>query len=187
MLDLNKLKNVAKALAVRKHNKTVISKKGTVYVYGTTLQLFRKAKKAGYNVIDKAWDKFEEQIRKEFKEGEADSIIANARRIRNDIEHGKAQYSSELQKGKNRIDVSSLVSRLATDSASKYLLNMGMTPSEVIEYVKAKTGKTIKQAELLNPGNWHDDTWNGPVVEGGRLTLKIKFSYNGTAGIEIIV
>lgn len=199
MLDVNRLAKIEKTTNRRKVvTRKYTTKKGTKtkqYVYAESELLFKKTKR-GYKLQDDAWKKFEQAIRNEYGNGsEAESLIANARRIRNDILNnkdtgvglygGKKQYASAGQKGWNRIDVHSMVSRLAAETAEKYLLNMGLTPNDVIQYVYDQTGKLIEQGNLLNPGNWHNDTWQGEATDGTSITLVIEFNYEGVDHIQI--
>lgn len=201
MVDIKKLQRIEEKSKTRKTvTRKYTTKKGVKtkqYTYAQSELLFRKTKK-GYKVIDKNWKDFEDRIRKEFPEEQADALIANARRIRGDIESGKAVYTSERQKGKNRIDVRSFVARLSTGVVNKFFANMGITPEEIVQYVKDKTavrdkdgniikeGKEIIMAELMNPGNWKNDEVEVPLTEGGRIKLRIEFNYDGVSGIQIL-
>lgn len=199
MLDVNKLAKVEgltnKRKVVRRTYKTKLGTKTKEYVYAQSELLFRKTK-TGYKVQPEAWKKFEAAIRREYgNNSTAESIISNARRIKDDILYGsksglvkyggQKQYSSATQPGWNRIDVHSFISRLASETAEKFLINMGLTPNDVIQYVYDQTGYTIDQMELINPGNWINDEWDGNSVEGKHIHLKIEFNYNGVDHIQI--
>lgn len=163
-----------------------------VYQRQSTL-LFRKTTKGGqtqYKLIDKAWKEFEKKINTELRGVERTSTLNEARRIKNDILSGKTfeiaagtsakHYKSTRQKGWNRIDIDSMISRLAQDKAAKFLVNMGLDPVEVASRFD------IALPELLNDGNWVQDTWNGSTNAGIPLTLKFHFDYNYDTNIEVI-
>lgn len=207
IIDVNKLSKIDTATSKRKvvtrkwNTKNGVKSKS--YVYAESPLLFTKTK-TGYKLNPSEWNKFEAAIRKEYGRGAtANSIINNARRIRNDILNtknsnasvlsssktakygGKKQYASALQKGWNRIDIKSMISRLAASAAEKYILNMGLTPADIIAYVKQVTGKDIDETELLNPGNWNTDTWIGKATDGAQIKLIIRFSYSGVSNIKV--
>ena len=191
MINKNTLDKLAKTgiKQVKKTRKWTRKKSGQQvtreYLYSSSKLLFRKTK-YGYKLIDSAWKEFEESIRKlASSEAESQSLINEARTIRDDILHNERIYSSKRQKGRNRIDVKSMASRLAANIAVKYLYNMGLSPADVIEYVKQKTGLTILEIDLINPGKWNDDVWSGNATDGTALNLKIEFNYNGVEGITI--
>lgn len=190
--ELQKLSTVSqKHKTVKRSWKTKTGVKSKEYVYAESPLLFKKTK-TGYKLDEKAWNEFEENIKKTLP-NKAAAIINEARRIKNDILHGNVvakyggnkQYSSKLQKGWNRIDVKSMVSRLATSSVEKYLNNMGLTSAAIVDYVKEETDKIINEADLLNPGNWKNDTCYVTATDGTRLELTIKFSYSGLETIKI--
>ena len=188
-MTLRNYKELKKSLKLGKTvTRKYTTKKGVKtkqYTYAQSELLFRKTKK-GYKIIDKNWKDFEDRIRKEFPEEQADALIANARRIKGDIESGKAVYTSERQKGKNRIDVRSFVARLSTGVVNKFFANMGITPEEIVQYVKDTTDKEIIISELVNPGNWHNDEVQVPTTDGDTIRLKIEFNYDGVTGIKIL-
>lgn len=169
-----------------------IKTKKYIYQRNSTL-LFRKTTKGGqtqYKLIDKAWQEFEKKINTELSGIERTSTLNEARRIRDDILAGKSNqvvagksskhYASARQNGWNRIDIDSMISRLAQDKAAKFLINMGLDPVEVA------TRFNIELPELLNDGNWIEDTWQGKDKDGNSLSLRFHFDYNYDTNIEII-
>jgi hypothetical protein len=156
------------------------------HIYSSSRLLFRKTK-YGYTVIEKAWNEFEESIKRiASSPAEAQSLINEARTIKQDILAGQRIYESERQKGRNRIDVKSMSARLAANIVNKFLYNMGLTPAGVIEYVKTQTGLEITETDLVNPGKWNNDVWSGNATNGTPIVLKIEFSYDGYDHIKII-
>lgn len=196
MISRSTLENIGKLNSKRRHVK-VRSKKGKEYEYdyANSKLLFRKTK-LGYKLIDTAWKDFENSIKKAAKNDvEARSLINEARAVRDSIlqnesfgSYGKGvHYSGRTQKGWHRIDVTSMISRISAFAAEKYLTNMGLTTSEIKEYVYLKTGKVINEVDLINDGKWIEGTDSVQVTatDGSTLTLTIHFSYNGVEAIQI--
>lgn len=188
-------KNAKQALRHRKwtSKKTGLTTSKT-YVYNKFDLLFRKTK-YGYKVIDSAWKKFEQTIKDTIKDpGEATKIINEARTIRQNILHGadlgkfgtsSKHYQSAGQKGWNRIDVKSMISRIASQRVEKYLYNMGLTIEGIANYFNQETGETLNTAEFLNEGCWENDTAQVHSVEGNFYEIRIAFSYQGYSAVNI--
>jgi len=206
MLDVNKLANIEAITTKREIKTRTYTRKKTgetvtyTNVYAKSALLFKKTK-TGYKLQDTAWQQFENSIIKEFGKEEGFSIVNEARRIKDDIlnkkdgisifgssskhYHSKGRGIPKEQRGWNRIDVHSFISRIAIERAEKFLINMGITPAELINYIYQETGLTVSYEELVNEGNWNNITWNGPTEEGPRLTVTIEFNYNGVTHAEI--
>lgn len=77
-----------------------------------------------------------------------------------DIERGGKILKSKKQRGWNRIDVSSFVSRLSDDVVDRFFINLGITADEVIDEMLNTYGVVIDKADLYNYDNWihGDDT-----------------------------
>ena len=177
----NKQKKVVRRYTSKKTGKAVNKE----YMYSSSKLLFRKTKN-GYKVIENAWKEFEESIKTNASStAEAQSLINEARTIKQDILNGQKHYVSVTQKGRNRIDVKSMAARLASDTVIKYLYNMGLTPEEVIEYVYDETSLRINETDLVDPGKWHNDNWSGYATDGTPINLTIKFDYTGADHIKI--
>lgn len=196
IINLSSTKKIVKRSYTQKKTGVKVTKE---YSYSQSDLLFRKTKK-GYKLIEKAWNKFEESISQSAtSESERITLLNEARRIKKDILRGqdssdvsryggKKQYATYDEKGGkswNRIDVKSFASRLSMEKAEKYLLNMGIYPEDVVEYVYEQKKKYISVDELLNPGNWINDEWNGTTIDGDKLTLTIAFNYSGLSHIEV--
>lgn len=195
---LAKIDNKTSSIKVVKRKYTT-KKHGTVtkeYTYSQSTLLFKKTK-TGYKLQKEEWERFEKAIRNEYGDSaEGTSLINEARKIRKDILNskdtgvgkygGKKQYyggnlnKSGYSESWNRIDVKSMISRLAQDSTSKFLANMGLTPDDVIQYVSEKTGKVIKTADLLDPGKWEGDIYHADGFD-----VVIEFNYDGINHIKI--
>lgn len=83
----------------------------------------------------------------------------------------------KIEKGLNRIDVASLLSRIQDNRQVKFITNLGYTVDELVDVINERFGLNITAEDLLNNNRWNDTTF----MINGTQGINMSFTYDANA------
>ena len=131
-----------------------------------------------YTAKEQQWDSFINKFRNDpnLSDAEKTTLIADAERIKMDIESGAGHYASEMQGGWNRIDERSMLSRMKASQHEKLFANLGLAPEELADYLG------VSLNDVLDENLWQGNTFE---TSDGRV-YQVNFGYDLTSAFTRI-